>query len=104
MEIRDVVAADRSLCPQCGTELAASALACPACNIILNAERLKELAGTATQLAANGQLIEARDLWLQALDLLPADSQQHNAITSRVAELSKRIEANEGAASKPAAQ
>ena len=102
-EMRDAVVAGALLCPQCGTELAAAALACPACNTIINADRLKELAAAAAQHAANGQLVEARDTWLQVLELLPANSQQHSAITARVTELSKRIEANEGAASKPAA-
>src|SRR5262245_9288756 len=103
-EIRDMAVARALLCPQCGTELAAAALACPACNTIINADRLKELAATAAQHTANGQRVDARDAWSQALELLPADSQQHSAITARVTELNKRIEANDGTASKPAVQ
>jgi Zn-dependent protease len=92
---------DRSVCPQCGTELAVSALDCPACHAIVNANQLKELAATATDLSTRGQHVEARDTWLQALALLPETSKQHTVITARVAELSRQIEAQEGGTSKP---
>ena len=91
---------DRSVCPHCGTELAASALDCPSCHALINAGQLKELAATAADHSTRGQLVQARDTWLQALELLPTTSKQHAVITERVSELSKQIEAQEGA-SKP---
>jgi len=50
------------------------------------------------QLAAEAEAIHtdspraARDLWMQALDLLPAHSQQHAVIRSRIADLTRTIE------------
>ena len=100
-QTRDLAVVDHSLCPQCGTELVANALACPACRAIINADQLKALAASATDLNARGQLVDARDTWLQALELLPASTQQHVTISARVADLTKRIEASADAKSKP---
>jgi hypothetical protein len=102
-QTRDLGVVDRLLCAQCGTELVASALACPACRAIIHADRLKELAATATDLNTRGKLVEARDTWLEALELLPTSAQQHAAIGARVADLTRRIEASTDAASKPKA-
>lgn len=81
-----------SVCAKCGTQLPPHALACPACKALTNSEKLKELAATADQQATAGQLIEARDSWQRALDLLPPDSQQHSVIRERMSELTKRID------------
>ena len=78
-------------CAQCGTELAARALACPACHTLVHADRLKLVAARAEQATREGRLHDARAAWDEALALLPADSQQHAAISARVAELAKRI-------------
>jgi Zn-dependent protease/ribosomal protein S27AE len=83
----------RSGCPQCGTELAPHARACPSCGLLLFADRLKTLAATADAAAASGDLLRARSSWETALKFLPPDSRQCATITARVADLTARIDA-----------
>ena len=80
-------------CSRCGTQLAPDSLACPACGALIHAEMLKDLAGKAQAQTAIGDLVAARDFWMNALSLLPGQSQQHAAIRARVDELNKKIEA-----------
>jgi Zn-dependent protease len=87
-----------TVCSHCGTELAPDSVACPACRSLVHAERLKALAVRANTLLSEGKLVEARTTWDEALELLPAGSQQHTTIQQRVAELTKQI------ASDPAAK
>jgi len=86
-------AGDRSRCERCGTELAPHALACPACGALVHAEKLKEIAASADEARAAGDLAKARDLWESALLLLPVESRQHERIRTAVAKLTQRIEA-----------
>jgi Zn-dependent protease len=83
--------AERTICAQCGTELAANALSCPACQALVHAERLKSLAARANALQSDGSLAEARDAWHEALALLPPSSQQFAAIQSRIGQLTSQI-------------
>ena len=83
---------DQSNCVRCGTELAPHALACPACGTLVHTNKLKQLAATADEAAAAGELTTARERWEEALRFLPTDSKQHTTITSRITELTKRIE------------
>lgn len=76
---------------QCGTELAAGALACPACQTLVHAERLKWLAARAGQFGTEEKLREARATWEEALALLPRGSKQHEVIAARIAALATRI-------------
>ncbi len=93
MEVTSATRAEyRSGCAQCGTELAPHALACPACGILVHAEKLKELAASADAAAAAGELEQARERWERALRFLPPDSRQHALIRGRIDELTKRIE------------
>lgn len=78
-------------CVNCGTELSALALACPACATLVHADRLRLVAARAEQYTAEGRLQEARAAWDEALTLLPPASQQHAAITARAEALAKRI-------------
>lgn len=78
-------------CAQCGTELAAGAVVCPACHTLVHADRLRHLASRAESFTAAQQLREARTTWEEALELLPTASQQHAVIAARVADLAKRI-------------
>jgi len=78
-------------CAGCGTELAPSALACPACGSLVHAGELRTMAKTAESLAIGGKLAEARDAWDRALHLLPLGSAQHQQISTRVAELTHQI-------------
>jgi Zn-dependent protease len=86
-----VVGPETSACAGCDTQLAPAALACPACGALVHASTLKQVAATAAALTVAGQLVEARSAWSSALDLLPATSQQHATIVSRIAELNKKI-------------
>ncbi len=81
----------RRSCGQCGTELAAGAPACPACHTLVHAERLRHLAARAESFTAERKLHEARTTWEEALELLPAASQQHAAIAARLTDLATRI-------------
>jgi Zn-dependent protease len=78
-------------CDRCGTELAAHALACPACSALVHRERLQELAGLAEAAAASGERATARALWQDALGLIPSHSQQHQQISARLAALADPI-------------
>jgi Zn-dependent protease len=78
-------------CRDCGTELAADAIVCPACSSIVHAARLVELQQRATSLEAAGGVTDARDAWREALALLPPDSRQHQVIRGRVDALTKQI-------------
>ena len=83
---------DRNRCEQCGTELAPHALACPACGALVHAEELKQIAASADEARAAGDLVKARDLWESALRFLPVESRQHTTIRARIADLAKQIE------------
>jgi len=58
----------------------------------VHAEKLKQLAAGADAATREGDLVRAREQWQSALRLLPVESQQHEIIRGRVAELTKRIE------------
>src|SRR5690349_3358641 len=85
-------------CARCGTQLAAGALACPAGKALVHADRLKLLAAKAEKHTADGRLADARDAWEEALQLLPADTQQHAAIVEKAQALAKRIADDVGSA------
>jgi len=83
-------------CADCETELPPFPLACPACGVLIHAERLKQLAGDAEAATESGDLARAREQWTQALSLLPQHSRQHAVIRDRIASLSQRIETPAG--------
>ena len=62
------------------------------CGSLTHSERLKQLAAEAAACVRADSPRAARDLWTQALELLPAHSQQHAVIRDRVAELTRAIE------------
>src|SRR5258705_5810390 len=68
-------------------------LACPACNALVNAQRVKELAAAAESSTAAGDLPAASQSWQAALDLLPATSQQYAVIQERVSAITKQLAA-----------
>ena len=63
-------------CRDCAQELPAGALACPQCHTLVHAEELERLAAAAKELESKAQPRAARDRWLEALTLVPKDSQQ----------------------------
>lgn len=75
------------VCSQCGTDIAASMLACPSCQTLVHAGRLKELSDLAAAARATGDPAAEAPLWHEALRLLPSNSRQHLAIAARVEEL-----------------
>lgn len=84
-----------SRCSRCETEFAPRTLACPACGALVYAAELRRLAETAADLTAAGALGDARNTWEQALEFLPAYSDQHRQISNRVSELNRRLEAEQ---------
>jgi Zn-dependent protease len=63
-------------CSRCAAELAPNALACSSCHTLVHAVTLEQLAANARMHEEGRRYTEARDVWLQALELLPPDSAQ----------------------------
>jgi Zn-dependent protease len=63
-------------CSGCSGELPPGALECPQCHALVHAEMLERMTSQASALETQGKPTEARDLWLEALKLLPAESTQ----------------------------
>jgi Zn-dependent protease len=89
---------NRVVCAQCGTELPASLLACPACSTLVHAEQLKRLAAEAEQAESAHDGTRALVLWRQALDLLPPTSKQYASLVDRVTHLAETTNAGARAA------
>ena len=62
------------------------------CGSLTHSERLKQLAAEADACARADSPLAARDLWNQALELLPAHSQQHAVIRGRITDLTRAID------------
>jgi Zn-dependent protease len=63
-------------CDRCAQQLSPGVLACPQCHSLVHGEELERLSVSAKSLEEAGQLQEAHDEWLRALQLLPPDSLQ----------------------------
>ncbi len=81
-------------CVRCGTELARGALVCPSCHALVHADRLRDLAARAQAFAGDGATERARDLWREAIELLPERAPQRAVITEKLAALEKALEQN----------
>jgi Zn-dependent protease len=81
-------------CGHCGTEVPASRLSCPVCHALLHAAELKSLALAAETAAASGDVSTEISSWRRALELLPAGSRQHEQISGKVTDLSRRLDAS----------
>jgi Zn-dependent protease len=77
-------------CRNCTQEVPAGALACPQCHSLIHADELERLAAAAKDLEAKSQPRAARDRWLEALALLPNDSQQADWIRGHTKDLLKQ--------------
>jgi Zn-dependent protease len=99
-----VTASALTSCPECRTQLAPGLVACPSCGRLLYAADLKSLAAEAERLTATGDVAGALAAWRAAVDLLPPDSPQYAAVSARIADLSRALDAQAGArpAEKPA--
>jgi Zn-dependent protease len=74
-------------CSTCTNVLLPAALACEKCHTLVHAEKLEQLAAGARMLEEHGELTQAHDAWLQALQLLPPDSRQADWIRQKTATL-----------------
>jgi len=82
-------------CPNCSHWLTEGTLACPDCQTLTYGAHLSELASQAQQLEQQGQWSEARDLWQQALQWLPADTRQAVSIQNHIAQINQRLKAED---------
>lgn len=80
-------------CPDCGTEMASGLLCCPSCRRLVHSSELKELATQAERAAQAGDLTAELTAWRRALELLPPDSRQHEAILRKIDELGRKVDA-----------
>ena len=76
-----------SRCAACSAELPADSLVCRQCHTLVYARQLAQLAASAKVLEEGRKFSEAREEWLRALPLLPADSTQVSWITEHVQKL-----------------
>ncbi|GAA3748458.1 site-2 protease family protein [Terriglobus aquaticus] len=74
-------------CPQCSHWIPEGTLACPDCHTLIYGEHLNRLAAAAARAEHEGKRLEARELWTQALDWLPADARQAEQIRQHIAGL-----------------
>jgi Zn-dependent protease len=79
-------------CRGCGSEVALGLLACPACKRLLYSEQLKDLATQAESAMQSGDFTQALTNWRHALELLPANTKQHEIIANKVDELSRKVD------------
>jgi Zn-dependent protease len=75
------------VCPRCEGILTPGALVCTHCHALLHAASLERLAANARLHEEHRELREARDVWVQALDLLPVDSAQAEWVRGNVQRL-----------------
>jgi Zn-dependent protease len=76
-----------SRCAGCSAELQENSLVCRHCHTLVHARQLAQLSASAKVLEEKRNFSEAREEWLQALPLLPADSTQSLWITQHVHQL-----------------
>jgi len=80
-------------CPNCSHWLTEGTLACPDCQTLTYGAHLSGLAAQAQQLEQQGQWQQARELWAQALQWLPADTRQAVSIQNHLAQIDNRLKA-----------
>jgi Zn-dependent protease len=92
------------ICDGCGAQVAPALLACPACDSLVFSARLQELANTARTSAERGDFTGALAAWREAIELLPPDSRQHQVVSEKIDELSRRVLQGGGSAQAAAPQ
>ena len=78
---------DSNACSRCGTELAPALLACPSCQALVHADRLRGLVAAAEEREAAKDPAGAAARWREALALLPRTTRQHETILARLTAL-----------------
>lgn len=86
------------ICQKCGVEFQATLLVCPSCHSLVHAEELKTAAAEAEALTSAGDWSKALERWRRALELLPAGSAQHAAVTQKINDLVRRVDDSGGLA------
>ena len=87
-------------CPRCAAALLPGALVCSSCHALVHAAKLEQLAASARLHEERREIAQARDAWLSALELLPADSTQAEWVRGNT----RRLAAPVSAAPTPAAR
>lgn len=85
-------------CRHCAQQLPPGAIECSRCHTLVHEDDLNRIAAEARSLETKGQLGAARELWLQTLPMLPANSQQAEWIRKHTIELSRQVDAAGAAA------
>jgi Zn-dependent protease len=98
-ELRAPIPPLSRICSACGSELAPSLLACPSCQRLVHADRLRGLAETAETAERAGDPRAALGSWREALVLLPAESRQYASVADRIARLNRLVESAPASAS-----
>ena len=81
------------VCVGCGSQLAASFVACPGCGQLVFADELKRLAADGERAERAGEPGPALVAWRQVLELLPPASVQHQRVLAKVQALSAQVPA-----------
>jgi Zn-dependent protease len=79
------------LCKRCSQPVTPGALECSACHTLVHADEMERLAAQARALEARNDLPQAHQMWQQALQLLPGNSQQAVWIQAHLRELETAI-------------
>ncbi len=77
-------------CPNCRHYLTEGTLACPDCHTLIYGAHLNRIGAAAATAEREGKLLEARELWNQALGWLPPDAAQANQIRGHMDTLGGR--------------
>ena len=81
----------------CGTQIAPTLLACPACGRLVHADRLQELAAAAHDAAARGDPSAEIRAWRDAMDLLPRGTRQHAIVLEKIDRLGRTLDGGRSA-------
>jgi Zn-dependent protease len=81
-------------CPQCGRPVSIGMLECPQCHALIHGEELLRLSTSAKAFEADNKVVQAQQVWLQVLDLLPRDSTQAQWVRQRVGSLQRVLPAS----------
>ena len=89
-------------CRRCFSAVDAAALACPNCHALIHEEELERLKAQAVQWEAEGLYSQSREIWRQALALVPARSKQAMWIVGHLNQLGQLSDAVPQTATTPA--
>lgn len=90
-------------CPGCQATLWPGALVCSQCHALVHAARLEQLAAAARVHEERGEVVQARNAWTSALQLLPEDSTQAEWVRANTKRLESTLAASANSAAPPPA-